>query len=456
MTIVKTKDGVELVGVKDAPSTEGNVLYVVVTGNVEDVDLVRGYTDGPTVGVWGGKNARAAVDELVSIVRPENFPSVAVIAPHNVEKYAAIADELTRRLHPDRTFLTRRGDWGCLETVAALGEAAARALIERSRLTPISSVLDASDLIELAMETYDNPQRDAGWETGWTLLDSHYRPAPGYFTIVTGVPSHGKSTWLDALLVQLAQLHDFRFAVFSPESYPVQRHLMRLAARVAARPYCGHQRMERNTMRNALEFVSEHFHVYDPDISLGIEAILEGAEKLLRRHGIQGLVIDPWNEIEHLRPREVTETEYVSAVLGKVRRWARAHRVHVWVVAHPAKPEKKRKKRGDDDDSKYVPTPYDISGSANWYNKGDACITIWREPEVEGGYTHVHVQKIRVQPEHGKPDVVLMAHDKWTGLYRDVPIDGKTQIPGSPRPSRVPADFLARWIASRTQQQQAA
>ena len=34
---------------------------------------------------------------------------------------------------------------------------------------------------------------------------------------------------------------------------------------------------------------------------------------------IRGLIIDPYNEIEHHRPANVTETEYVSQLLGKVK-----------------------------------------------------------------------------------------------------------------------------------------
>ena len=56
-----------------------------------------------------------------------------------------------------------------------------------------------------------------------------------------------------------------------------------------------------------------------------IEAILEKARAAVMRHGIRGLVIDPYNEIEHRRPVNMTETEYVSQLLGKVKRFAQHH-----------------------------------------------------------------------------------------------------------------------------------
>lgn len=40
------------------------------------------------------------------------------------------------------------------------------------------------------------------------------------------------------------------------------------------------------------------------------------------RFGIHGLVIDPYNEINHSRSREMSETEYVSVLMSKVKRFA--------------------------------------------------------------------------------------------------------------------------------------
>jgi twinkle protein len=42
------------------------------------------------------------------------------------------------------------------------------------------------------------------------------------------------------------------------------------------------------------------------------------------RHGVHGLVIDPYNEIEHKRPSNMTETEYVSQLLGSPNRFCSA------------------------------------------------------------------------------------------------------------------------------------
>ena len=85
--------------------------------------------------------------------------------------------------------------------------------------------------------------------------------------------------------------------------------------------------------------------------------------------GIRGLVIDPYNELDHQRPPGVSETEYVSQMLTKIKRFAQHYDAHVWFVAHP---KQLQQWRGD------APNLYDISGSAHFVNKADNGVVIHR------------------------------------------------------------------------------
>ncbi len=123
-------------------------------------------------------------------------------------------------------------------------------------------------------------------------------------------------------------------------------------------------------------------------------------------------MIDPYNEIEHKRPVAMTETEYVSEMLGKVKRFAQNHDVHVWFVAHPGKlPRDRDGKRG-------IPGLYDISGSANWVNKADIGVVVHRDPAEKPPTTEIHIRKIRFRAV-GQLGTVKLAWDKKTGRYSD-------------------------------------
>ncbi len=60
-----------------------------------------------------------------------------------------------------------------------------------------------------------------------------------------------------------------------------------------------------------------------------------------------GVVLDPWNTLEHLRPSNLSETEYISMALTDLTLWTRAANLHLWVVVHPSKLYKDRKRPVD-------------------------------------------------------------------------------------------------------------
>ena len=98
--------------------------------------------------------------------------------------------------------------------------------------------------------------------------------------------------------------------------------------------------------------------------------------------------------------------------MSEMRRFAREHGVHVWLVAHP------RIQRPQKDGSYAIPTPYDISGSANFFNKADNCLTVWRDKEHADQHVSVHVQKVRFR-EVGGLGYAELRYEKTTGRYFD-------------------------------------
>ncbi|KAH9612565.1 hypothetical protein KSS87_012961 [Heliosperma pusillum] len=107
-----------------------------------------------------------------------------------------------------------------------------------------------------------------------------------------------------------------------------------------------------------------------------IKWVLELAKSAVLRHGVRGLVIDPYNELDHQRNKSMTETEYVSQMLTMVKRFAQHYSCHVWFVAHPKQLQNW---------SGNAPNLYDISGSAHFINKCDNGIVVHRNRDPEAG-----------------------------------------------------------------------
>jgi len=146
--------------------------------------------------------------------------------------------ELARRLGPERCW---RVQWpeGCKDANDVLlkhGAEELRQCISDARPYPLEGVLRVADLAADVISLH-REGLPGGLSTGWISVDPHYTVRPGELSIVTGIPSHGKSQFLDALSVNLAQDHDWVIAVCSPENLPVSRHIAKLAEQYTGWPF---------------------------------------------------------------------------------------------------------------------------------------------------------------------------------------------------------------------------
>ncbi|KIY91921.1 hypothetical protein MNEG_16042 [Monoraphidium neglectum] len=243
------------------------------------------------------------------------------------------------------------------------GPAALREYVAAAQPLPVPGLQRFASFWEELLDLYaaqaGGDGREAAASTGWGGVDGCYKVPPGELTLVTGVPNSGKSEWLDALAVNLAAQQGWRIALCSLENEPVG-HLIKLLEKRVGKPFYdgagGRVRMSWEEAVAGALWVDEMFHriVPPPGEQLPtIDFVLERARILVLRFGIRGLIIDPYNELDHRRPSHVTETEFVSQMLARVKRFAQAFDVHVWLVAHP---RQLQDWRGE------APNLYDVSG----------------------------------------------------------------------------------------------
>jgi twinkle protein len=278
---------------------------------------------------------------------------------------------------------------------------------------PIAGLHDVLDYAEDTLALY-RTGRTRGLLTGWSSVDQLMTIRPGELSVVTGIPSSGKSEFLDALMVNIAQRYGWRFALCSFENPPTE-HIAKISEKYLSLPFWDGPswRMSESDLRRAMDWAQAYFTLLRADDDTPtVEWILEKARAAVLRHGIRGLVVDPYNDIEHRRPANMTETEYVSQLLGAFRRFAQIYGVHVWVVAHPAKMQR-------ENGNFPPPTLYDISGSANWANKADLGVVVHRpDPVGDPTAVDIYVRKVRFKSV-GKIGAVRLSYDKTTGRYSE-------------------------------------
>lgn len=215
----------------------------------------------------------------------------------------------------------------------------------------------------------------------------------------------GKSEFIDEIAERLNMRYGWRFAFFSPENAPIEYHAAKLIEKFTGKKF---ERMSYSPQeyKEAKERLQADFSfIYPEDFRL--DTILEKAKFLVRKRGIKCLVIDPFNRLED-EQGSLNETRYISHVLDKMQNFAQQNDVLVILMAHPTKQPRNK------DGVIEAPTLYDISGSANFYNKADFGIVVHRN-RVDGT-VEIHVQKVKFK-HLGEVGTAIFKYNINNGRY---------------------------------------
>lgn len=337
----------------------------------------------------------------------------------------ALAEELARRIGRAKCWQVKwTGGKDANDVLLALGPEGIVKQISEATPWPVAGLYDAEHFRQIVVDLYEKGV-SKGALTGYAAVDELYTVSEGMLTIVTGMPSSGKSEWVDQVMVNLAKKDGWSFVICSPEN-PPGYHIAKLQAKTLGLPFfAGNEnfnRLNRAQFDQSFQWVDEHFvFAYQDDGTMcDIDAILDRLRTAVMRYGVRGAVIDPYNYIS--RDPQMSETDWISEMLTKVKVFAQSHGVHVWFIAHP------KKLIRNQDGSFLPPGPYDISGSAHWFNKADHGITIHRDAKNTPSEVEVHCWKCRFS-WLGKQGEAKLTYDTQSQNYYDYlpPIEGGSE-----------------------------
>lgn len=345
----------------------------------------------------------------------ESIPKI-IIATDGDYPGQLLREELARRFGKERCYIFQypEGVKDANEILIELGVEGLQYCFERVIEYPIEGITKVEDMESDIDYLYEHGY-PVGDKIGFGKLDEHISWRGGEMTIITGIPGSGKSEFIDQVMVLLAKNHGWKFGVWSAENQPSYLHFAKLAEKFIAKGsfYADHPnfKMTSDEIYKAKVFLNKHFiFINFTDENLTVDGIIAKAKELNKKYGIKGFLIDPYNYIEHKIPSGYTETQYISELLTKLSRTCKSLGIHILLVAHPTKIAKK--------DGVYdVPTLYNISGSAHFFNKTDNGMVVYRD--FETNIVTVHIQKIRFK-FIGKIGNVEFNYNKQNGTYHEV------------------------------------
>lgn len=368
----------------------------IVEGEIDCLTMVQsGYKNTVSVpnGATVGNNNLDYLDNCWKYFA--DIKAAYILTDHD-EPGEKLGQELARRIGVEKCYRVSLGDYKDVnEQLCGTGS------VNVSRVTPypiegVFGVQDHwADLLKLIK--YGFPK---GWRPRGSLgnLISFF---PGYTTVTTGIPGHGKSEVLDQILLQISIDYDLRGGFFTPENWPTEMHLLKLVEKLIGKSAFTCNELELKKAKNFLE--DRMFWIYPPS-GYGLEEVLDKVRQAVLKYGIQWYVIDPWNKLEH----KDDSTNYVSRCLDLISTFNKKNGTHAFIIAHPTK------MRSNPDTGKYdVPGLYDISGSANFYNKADIGLSMYKE---ELGKNTLVVQKVKFK-FWGQVGQVSLSWNKDNGRY---------------------------------------
>lgn len=380
--------------------------YVIVTeGEIDAMSFHEaGYTSVVSVASGGSSSMNEFNDFWETHFEDKETVYIAVDTDDTGDK---AREELVRRFGADKCkIVTYDGLKDANELLQRDGVEALRKAINTAKDIPMAGVFTLSDLRDEFRSIVDFGL-PPGVDLKIPALDKFITFEPGRLCIVTGFPGSGKSEFIDEMAVRFAYYHGWSTAFFSPENHPIALHMTKIAEKVAGMSVA-HLKENKALQKDVEEWIDKNFSFIDPE-EYTVDEILKCATWLVKKKGIKMLVIDPYNRIEHQRGT-MSETDYVSLLLDKFSRFAAKHKVLVTLMAHPRKPEKTKNGKIE------PPTLYDISGSANFFNKADYGIVIHRNRAE--GTVEVYIQKVKFK-HHGsaQTEPVILLYHLESGRY---------------------------------------
>lgn len=383
-----------------------NDEVIIVEGEIDALTLIQaGF--GNVLSVPNGANKN--LEYLDTCIDLFNGIKKIFIATDQDTKGIELKGELIRRLGPERCWVVSFKECKDANEFLIKYGPEIKDILKNAIPVPVKGIIEMNNIYAEIRDLYERGVQ-GGLTIGDKLIDEYITWETGRLAIVTGVPSSGKSEFVDYLVCKLNIKYGWKCGFFTPENYPLKFHYRKLYEKIIGKVFSIKKSNELE-WDMAYEYIKSNFFYILNEEDFTIKSILDSAKILVKTRGIKIIVVDPFNKLDH--KYSDSETQYISRFLDQLILFAKMNDVLVFLVAHP------RKMNKDKDGKIDVPSLYDISGSANFYNKTDYGITVHRktnEQNIMIDEVDVFFQKIKFK-HLGKQGIINLNYDGETGRF---------------------------------------
>lgn len=325
--------------------------------------------------------------------------SKIIIAVDSDAAGQALQTELVRRLGSEICYLASFEDCkDANEYLIKYGKEALSQRITRAKPVPLENVTTFRDIEDEVTDFVKNGFKP-GFQVGLDNFDSIFSTYTGQFITVTGIPSSGKSDFVDQMIVGYNEKYGWKTAYASPENTPTYLHAHKLMRKTwQGMPTVADIKTEK--WNQVADHVNDNYFFIDME-RYTLDAVLRKGAELVKRKGIKCLVIDPFNKVRD-NDASGDVNAYTLEYLTKIEIFAKKYDVLVMIVAHPTKMYKDSKGNIEE------PTMYNIKGGGEWYDASYHGLLVHRNYEDKTVKVKVLKCKFQNLGENGAE-----CHFKW-------------------------------------------
>ncbi len=298
-----------------------------------------------------------------------------ILAVDADEPGQALKQEFIRRLGAEVCYTVDFAD--CKDSNDYLiehGADALRSAIHAAKQVPLEGVSTLYDIQDELKDFVKNGFKP-GFQVGLKNFDEIFSTYTGQFITVTGIPSSGKSDFVDQMCVGYNTNYGWKTAFASPENAPTYLHAHKLMRKVwQDMPSPGD--IDGEQWNKVADHVNDNFFFIDMERYTLDHVLRKGAE-LVKRKGIKCLVIDPFNKVRDVNCKTEDVNRYTMEYLTKIEVFAKKYDVLVFIVAHPTKMYK------GSDGKIEEPTMYNIKGGGEWYDASYHGLLVHRDYDTK-------------------------------------------------------------------------
>ena len=268
--------------------------------------------------------------------------------------------------------------------------------------------------VQYKQQLYDLMFPSGNKPVGWVLpncnFGEHFMIRGGEVSDITGFGGHGKSEWLNDLIISLCMENDEK-AVIGSFEIPPARTLLSMIRQLSGRRRIsivddrGNETPDVALFDEAVSMLNKHILFYDFVGTAEAKSVLEAYALAARMYGVKFFVIDSLMCMDI----EEVDSQGQKEFMNRLREFVIKYGVHVFLVCHSRKPSEKKR------EETYIPWKHDILGSVHISNLAWNVITVWRNVSKDIRYQEAvqNMQEAEAEFEVSRSESARQKYSSW-------------------------------------------